>query len=111
MQKTPIAVMNYRTKKGWEQAEITAENEIAIQHEARTKNVGIVAECLLDAKGILEGAKTPVIATPENVLRLALFLAERRIIHISRTYDEFLKAKVTEARETDDVRYEAEEAV
>lgn len=94
----PVAVKNYRTPEGWEQAFLTAEEEALIQVAVRQRNAEIVEESITDAKGLLAGSGVRNAVTPRNVVELALLLGERRIVHISRVYDQYMAAKVAATR-------------
>jgi hypothetical protein len=71
-----------------------------IQNEVRKRNARIVAESIEDARTILGKSGVNSAVTPENVRELALHLSERRIVHISKVYEEFLKAKIRAERES-----------
>lgn len=94
----PIAVKNYLTAAGWHQTGITAEDEELIQNEVRKRNYQIAGESLEDARRLLAASGVSNAVTPKNVLELALHLSERRIVHISKIYEDFLKAKVAAER-------------
>ena len=47
--------------------------------------------CLADATELLEETGLLSAVTPRNVLHFAVVLAERRIVHASRIYDEYLR--------------------
>ena len=96
--RIPAAVKNYSTPEGWEQAFLTEEEERLIQDEVRARNAALVGECLTDAKDLLEMCPVQRAATPKNTLELAMFLAERRVVHISRVLDQFMTAKVAAVR-------------
>ena len=93
----PIAVRNYLTPTGWHQTGITVEDDELIQKEIRKRNCQIASESLEDARRLL-GAFVSNAVTPRNVLELALRLSERRTVHVSRVYEEFLKAKIAAER-------------
>jgi len=94
----PVAVKNYRTDLGWQQATITSIEDAMIQSEVRRRNNQTVAEALRDARVLLAEAGMRDAVTAQRVADLARFLAERRIIHVSRIYDEYLTAKINRER-------------
>lgn len=94
----PVAVKNYLTPDGWEQAFLTAEEDNLIQSAVRRRNTEILEESVTDAKKLLAISGVRNAVTPRNVVELAVLLAERRIMHVSRVYDEFLTAKIAAAR-------------
>ena len=94
----PVAVKNYRTDLGWQQATITSIEDPMIQREVRRRNNETVAEALRDARVLLAEAGVRDAVAAQRVADLALFLAERRIIHVSRIYDEYLTAKINRER-------------
>jgi len=96
----PIAVKNYLTPTGWHQTAITAQDEDMIQNEVRKRNARIVAESIEDARTILGKSGVNSAVTPESVRELALCLSETRIVHISKVYEQFLKAKIRAERES-----------
>jgi len=96
--RVPVAVKNYRTDLGWQQATITSIEDAMIQSEVRRRNNETVSEALRDAKVLLTEAGVRDAVTAERVADLGLFLAERRIIHVSRIYDEYLTAKIDRER-------------
>lgn len=94
----PAAVKNYRTPEGWEQAFLTAEEEALIDGEVRRRNANVFEQSIEEARGLLAGSGVRNAVTPRNVVDVAVLLAERRIVHISRVYDQFMAAKVAAAR-------------
>lgn len=94
----PIAVKNYVTTSGWQQTAVTAEDEELIQREVRKRNYQIASESFEDARRLLAQSGVSNAVTPRNVLELALHLSERRMVHISKIYEEFLKAKIAAER-------------
>ena len=94
----PVAVKNYRTELGWQQATITSIEDAMIQSEVRRRNNETVAEALRDARALLADSGVRDAVAAQRVADLALFLAERRIIHVSRIYDEYLTAKINRER-------------
>ncbi|MEW5983725.1 MAG: hypothetical protein AB1806_15340 [Acidobacteriota bacterium] len=95
----PVAVMNYLTERGWQQAIVTPDDNERIQAEVGKRTEELTAECLLEAKRLLADLGVGNAVTPKNVLDLGMFLAERRIVHISKVYQEHLKAKVERERQ------------
>lgn len=83
---------NHVRFESWKQGTMTAADEQTIQAEIRSRNMRIAAESIRDAKHLLEQEfRSPM---PHNVLELAIYLSERRTPHVSKSYDEFLRAKV-----------------
>lgn len=107
----PLAVRNYRTDSGWNQAAITEADEELIQSETRRRNCRIVAECIEDARHLLADSGVNNAMTPKNVLDLTLLLSERRTAHVSKVIEEFIKRKVATERNSAAVqRRESESA-
>jgi hypothetical protein len=95
----PVGIRNYRTQNGWTQAVITIVEDALIQSEVRKRNNEVMQEAIADAKQLLSESGLRNAVTPQRVADLALFLAERRILHISRIYDEYLTLKVSRERQ------------
>jgi len=94
----PVGVRNYASASGWRQTAITAEDEELIQQELRRHNYRIARESLEDARQLWAEAGVVDGATPKTVLGLALHLSEKRTLHISRLFEEFLTAKIAAER-------------
>jgi hypothetical protein len=96
--EVPVAVRNYKTERGWRLADITVAEEAAIQDEVRKRNNEVMAQALCDAERLLGAMGLTNSVTPGRVVKLAIFLAERRVAHVSRTYDEYLTRKIERER-------------
>jgi len=95
------SVRNYQTKDGWQQEQITAEEDRKIQQSVRDRNARIAGECLHDAEVILRSSSEgegKSIATPNNIVEIGVLLAERRIPHVTSAYSEFLTWKIAQKR-------------
>ena len=94
----PYGVKNYQTERGWQQAVITAQEADAIQQWYRDEANKVMTESLQDAGEQLGKLAMRSCVTPTNVRELATFMAERRLPHISRVFEDFLKVKVEKER-------------
>ena len=94
----PVAIRNYRTEQGWQVAYIAPQEDVSIQAALRARNCRIVAESLEDAKRVLLDCGRYGAATVQNMIAVALYLSDRRTIHASRVYDEFLAQKIAARR-------------
>jgi uncharacterized protein (DUF362 family) len=97
--EVPVAVRNYQTARGWKQARVTQAEQAIIQKALRRENSAIFAQSMEDAKHMLAQSGIQDAVTSRNVITVAEFLAERRIVHISKIFEEYLTAKVTRERE------------
>jgi hypothetical protein len=71
-----------------------SEAEIAeLQGKIRQRNYTIAEESIEDAKRLLGNCGVRNAVTPQNVVRLAERLAERRILHASRTVEDYARKK------------------
>lgn len=93
------AMQNFRNGNGWEHRCLDTKEELRIQEEVRGRNIDVMSECLADALEVLvaAGYTRP---TWEQALGVAVPLFERRTPHVSRVYDETLKALVAESRDS-----------
>ena len=57
-----------------------------------------MSESIDTARQLLSNRGISDAVTADNVVRLATLLAERRIVHVSRVYDEYLRAKLAAMR-------------
>jgi hypothetical protein len=94
----PVAIRNYRTEKGWQVAHITPEENVSIQAAVRARNCQIVEQGLEDARRLLTDCAVAGAVTTRNVIEVALYLSDRRTVHASRVYDEFLARKIATER-------------
>jgi hypothetical protein len=87
-----------RTAQAVEFVTISPEEEEEIQHALAKKNAAILNESIETARELLTNRGVSDAVTADNVVRLAVLLAERRIVHVSRVYDDYLRAKVAAMR-------------
>jgi hypothetical protein len=97
--EVPLAVRDYQTARGWKQAKVTQVEQAIIQKALRRENKAIFAQSMEDAKLMLAQSGIQDAVTSRNVITVAGFLAERRVVHISKILDEYLRAKITRERE------------
>jgi hypothetical protein len=97
--EVPVAVGNYQTARGWKQAKVTQSEQAIIQRALRRENNAIFAQSMEDAKLMLAQSGIQDAVTSRNVITVAGFLAERRIVHINKILDEYLRAKIRRERE------------
>jgi hypothetical protein len=93
-----------------------SEDEIAqLQEKIRLRNYAIAEEIIEDAKRLLANSAVRNAVTPQNVVRFAERLAERRILHASRLIEDFARKKrqdwknAVRSQARDDTRAEVEE--
>jgi len=94
----PVAIRNYRTEQGWQVAYIAPQEDVSIQAALRAQNCRIVEQSLEDARRLLADCAVAGAVTTRNVIAVALYLSDRRTVHASRVYDEFLALKIARER-------------
>lgn len=97
-QEIPVAVMNYQTLDGWRQTRVSYREHEVLQDGLRKLEATIMQECLEDARTLLAMSGVSGALTAGQLVNLAKFLAERRIPHINRLCDNYIKFKVEEER-------------
>ena len=97
-EELPVAIRNYRAEKGWQVAYITPEEDVSIQAALRVRNGRILEQSLEDARRLLADCAVAGAVTTRNVIEVALYLSDRRTVHASRVYDEFLAQKIATRR-------------
>lgn len=91
-------VRNFKNGNGWEQTNITEDENRTIQKQLRVINYGIYQECLSDAHELLEKFIVPYSNPITQIQQTAQILFEKRAIHALTAYQEYLKAKVEKLR-------------
>jgi hypothetical protein len=91
-------VRNFKNHDGWEQAEITEEENTTIQKQLREINNRIFAECLKDAHEAMKQFIAPYSNPLPQIQQSADKLFEKRAIHSLTAYQEFLTAKINRLR-------------
>jgi uncharacterized protein (DUF362 family) len=97
--EVPVAVRNYQTARGWKQARVTQAEQAIIQQALRRENSAIFAQSMEDAKLMLAQSGIQDAVTSRNVITVAEFLAERRIVHVGKIFEDYLTAKITRERQ------------
>jgi len=75
------------------QAELSEAEIEQLQAWIRQRNFALAEESMEDAKRLLGNCGVRNAVTPQNVVRLAERLAERRILHASRTVEDYARKK------------------
>lgn len=120
-------VVTFYQKDGWrnirairlidDESDLTPAEVEELQAKVRQRNFEIATESVEDAKRLLASSGVRSAVTAANVVRLAERLMERRILHLSRVLEDFLRRRRIErtraarARLTEDdvLRAEREE--
>jgi|GEM_PF-6033400 len=91
-------VRNYRSERGWSSVVLSSEDAKEIQQRLRESNAWVLAESMKDATEILASYAGPYESRTERICQLAMFLASKRIVDVRTACEEFLRAKIWEAR-------------
>ena len=91
-------VRNYRSERGWGSVVLSSDDVKEIQQKLRESNASALAESMRDATEILASYAGPYENRTERICQLAMFLASKRIVDVKTVCEEFLRAKIWEAR-------------